>query len=54
MDDSPIGASGRLIVGAHLKTGKLLSYGGDRHLATMAPTGAGKGVGVILKLRYFK
>ncbi|MCC5942421.1 MAG: type IV secretory system conjugative DNA transfer family protein [Balneolaceae bacterium] len=48
MDDSPIGASGRLIIGAHLKKGKLLKYGGDRHLATMAPTGAGKGVGVII------
>ncbi len=48
IDESPIGTTGAMIIGRHFKTGKLLRYDGDRHLATMAPTGAGKGVGVII------
>jgi type IV secretion system protein VirD4 len=48
IDETPVGASDAMIIGGHLKSGKLLRYSGDRHLATMAPTGAGKGVGVII------
>lgn len=37
-----------LLVGRHLKSGKLLRYDGPAHLLTMAPTRTGKGVGTII------
>lgn len=43
-----LGQDDRIIFGRHLQNSRLLSYQGDRHMCTMAPTGGGKGVGVII------
>lgn len=43
-----IGKDDSILFGRHLDNNQLLAYQGDRHMCTMAPTGGGKGVGVII------
>ena len=43
-----IGSSGALVMGRDPQSGRLLHYGGDGHLITFAPTGAGKSVSVVV------
>ena len=45
---APLIATGGLLIGRDIKTGKPLRYGGSAHLLTMAPTRSGKGVGTII------
>lgn len=43
-----VGGEGEIVIGRHKKSNKILTFKGEKHLVTVAPTRSGKGVGSII------